>query len=389
MINIQDKSKCCGCKACGQVCPKQCITFHTDEEGFWYPSVDSEMCVNCGLCEKVCPVLHQYAARKPLSTVAAINPDDNVRASSSSGGVFTLLAEKVIEQGGVVFGVAFEKDWTVSIKGAETIEALANFRGSKYIQADAGESFKICKQYLEEGRLVLFSGTPCQISSLKHFLRNDYENLITIDVVCHGVPSPGVWKLYLAEVTEAGQKAIRDIKFRDKRKGWRKFNFAIEYSKADREYVMVSNYDKNIFMRAFLNDLILRPSCYDCPAKGGRGHADITLADFWGAEHFVTAIDDDRGISLVLLNTQKGNDLLNLCCTSPIVVEYDEVCKYNTAIYKSCSPHPKRMKFFTDFANGCNVNDLIAKTLKPSSRQQVHQLMTNMKIVIKRILQGG
>ncbi|MBR1543181.1 MAG: Coenzyme F420 hydrogenase/dehydrogenase, beta subunit C-terminal domain [Bacteroidaceae bacterium] len=384
MICIKDKKLCCGCMACGQACPKQCISLNGDEEGFWYPYVDAELCIDCGLCEKVCPVLHPFQSNRPLSTLAAVNPNEAIRANSSSGGVFTLLAEEVVSRGGVVFGAAYDSDWMVSITSAQTIGELDKFRGSKYLQAKVGNTYRDCKAFLDTGIYVLFSGTPCQISGLKHYLRKDYDNLITVDIVCHGVPSPGVWKQYLAEVSDAGKRAIRDVKFRDKRDGWRKFNFVIDYSEGSEEYVMASEHDKNPYMRAFLSDLILRPSCYECPAKCGRGSADITLADFWGAEHFIQ--DDDKGVSLVMLNTNKGTRLFQSCSILPTSVDYDEVSKYNSAIFNSCSPHPKRAEFFASFVKGDGVNDLIVHLLKPSYRQQIRQLRSTVKMLIKRVL---
>ena len=171
MIQIQNKQDCCGCEACVQVCPKQCISFNQDHEGFLYPKVDEDMCIHCGLCSIVCPVLHPYESQKPYETLAAINPDDEIRKTSSSGGVFTLLAEKVIDEGGIVFGARFDEEWLVVHDVAETKEALRVFRGSKYLQSRIGDSFLRCQNFLDAGRMVLFTGTPCQVAALNHYLR--------------------------------------------------------------------------------------------------------------------------------------------------------------------------------------------------------------------------
>ena len=242
MIDIKEKNNCCGCSACVQICPKQCISMAADNEGFLYPQVNSAICIDCGLCEKVCLVINQSAPREPLVVYAAKNNNEDIRLKSSSGGIFTLLAEKVIEEGGVVFGAKFDADWNVIHDYTETIEGLAAFRGSKYVQSIIGDNFKTAKQFLNNGRKVLFSGTPCQIAGLKKYLRKEYDNLLTVDVVCHGVPSPMVWRDYLdykRAKRAAGKNTVSSslkelpvitgISFRDKTKGWKKYGFRICY----------------------------------------------------------------------------------------------------------------------------------------------------------------
>ena len=199
MINIEDKKQCCGCSACVQRCPKQCIVMKEDEEGFLYPVADKDVCIDCNLCEQVCPVLRQREEREPLDVYAAFNKNEEVRMQSSSGGVFTALAESIIKEGGVVFGARFNEDWEVVHDYVETVEGLSAFRGSKYVQSRIGCTFSQAEQFLKQGRKVLFSGTPCQIAGLKLFLRKEYENLLSVDFICHGVPSPGVWRQYLNE----------------------------------------------------------------------------------------------------------------------------------------------------------------------------------------------
>ena len=275
MIQITDKSKCCGCEACVQVCRKHCISFAQDHEGFFYPDVDTDTCIQCGLCEKVCPVLHPYDEHKPQEVIAAINKNEEVRLESSSGGVFTLLAEEIINQGGAVFGVRFDEQWQAVFDCADTTEALAAFRGSKYLQARVGNSFEKCKQLLDKGRLVLFSGTQCQIAGLLHYLRKPYLNLLTVDVVCHGVPSPNVWQHYLQEAVPKGKRAIKNIQFRDKRLGWKRFSLTVLFNEQQHDYLLSSPFNENPFMRSFVKNLILRPSCYSCPAKCGKSRSDI------------------------------------------------------------------------------------------------------------------
>ena len=199
MITITDKSQCCGCSACAQRCPKQCISMQMDNEGFLYPQVDSSKCVDCHLCEKVCPVINQYEARTPLNVYAAKNSDGEVRNQSSSGGIFHILAERTIRNGGVVFGARFDKNWQVVIDYAEDMEGVEAFMGSKYVQSRIEHAYIDVKRFLAEGRDVLFSGTPCQVAGLRKFLCKHYENLLTVDFICHGTPSPKVWRIYLNE----------------------------------------------------------------------------------------------------------------------------------------------------------------------------------------------
>lgn len=216
MIEIKDKSKCCGCAACVQACPKQCILFEEDEEGFRYPLVDQSKCIDCGLCEKVCPEINQFARRKPIKVYAAINNDETIRMQSSSGGIFTLLAEKIIDEGGVVFGAAFDENWEVRHEYVETRRGLAKLRTSKYVQSRIENRYQQTKKFLGEGRKVMFTGTSCQIAGLKRFLRKDYDNLLAVDVICHGVPSPMVWRDYLEEIKKAplGASAGKNSVFR-------------------------------------------------------------------------------------------------------------------------------------------------------------------------------
>lgn len=383
MINITDKSKCCGCSACVQCCPKQCIAMHEDKEGFLYPKVDLARCIDCELCERVCPVLNVADNRYPHKVLAAKNKNERIRNTSSSGGVFTILAEQVINDGGVVFGVRFNDKWEVVHSYAETVEDLAAFRGSKYVQSVIGDSFKQVEAFLKQGRKVLFSGTPCQIAGLKRYLRKTYGNLLTVECVCHGVPSPLVWREYLNEIRRpkgvAGKNTvlpiykdlpvITGINFRDKSNGWKKFGFLLglkSASKADENSVFSSGiqtvlqpFYENPFMQAFLADFILRPSCYNCPTKAGRSGADIALADFWGIENVLPEFDDDRGCSLVLDYTSRA-EYESECERVP--TGYEDAVRYNPAIVRSVAKPLNRAFFFhrMSWGKGCigALNDI-------------------------------
>lgn len=360
-----------------------------DEEGFLYPIVDQEVCIDCGLCEKVCPVLNQGEERKPLQVYAANNTNEEIRMQSSSGGVFTLLAETIIQEGGVVFGARFNDDWEVIHDYTETQEGLATFRGSKYVQSRIGDSYCQAEQFLKKGRKVLFSGTPCQIAGLNLFLRKEYNNLLTVDFICHGVPSPGVWKSYLEELIalQGNRKnsvlshskpiilnSIRDIsriEFRNKRLGWKKYSFALTLSVPDghgtKNTVLLSEpYNENIFMKGFLADLYLRPSCYACPAKCLKSGSDITVGDYWGIQNVMPEIDDDKGICCLMVNTDKGGQLL----PSKEWIEYrnsdySTVIKYNMACIVSVAPNLKRKLFFDKYQRTNSLIRLIDNILTP------------------------
>lgn len=328
MIEIKDKSQCCGCNACVQRCPKQCIAMCEDEEGFLYPEVDEAICIDCGLCENVCPVINQADARIPLQVYAAKNTDEKIRMHSSSGGVFSILAEQTIKQGGVVFGARFDENWEVKHDYTETIDGVSVFRGSKYVQSKTGDTFKQAEQFLKQNRKVLFSGTPCQIVALKRYLKKEYENLLLVDFICHGVPSPGVWRKYLKQVIaltcdkntvsshlklllSERNALVEGISFRDKRLGWQKYSFSLTLSTTDesgnKNTVSLSeSLNENLFMRGFLANLYLRPSCYACPANKGKSGSDITLGDYWGISSLMPDYDDDKGISAISVNTEKG-----------------------------------------------------------------------------------
>ena len=292
MIKITDKKDCCGCAACVQRCPKQCISLKEDGEGFLYPVVDESLCVGCGLCEKVCPIINR-PEKLPVKEVLAVkNRNEDERMASSSGGVFVALAKNVIDQGGVVFGAVFDENWEVKHTYAESMDGVRPMMGSKYVQSRIGDTFRQAERFLKEGRKVLFTGSPCQITALHNYLRKDYPNLLSVDFLCHGVPSPGVWRRYLDEVLDrsarraaAGKNTvlssslkslpvITGIEFRDKTlHGWQKYSFVVRgasASKADKNSVLLSDihYD-NPFMKGFLRNVYLRPSCYRCKCKNG------------------------------------------------------------------------------------------------------------------------
>lgn len=386
MITITDKHNCCGCSACSSICPKHCITMQADNEGFLYPKVNEADCIDCGLCEKVCHELHPFEERKPQKVYAAINKDEEVRLKSSSGGIFHLLAEKTIAEGGVVFGARFDEQWQVVIDYAETMDGVRAFMGSKYVQARMDTAYADAKRFLKEGRKVLFSGTPCQIAGLNHYLRKPHDNLLTVDIICHGTPSPKVWSRYLDEVVTAGRKAIHDVQFRNKRDGWKAFNFTMAYDKDEKGVSLFSHHQQNQYMRAFLRDMILRPSCYQCQAKSGRSHSDITIADFWGINTEMPEMDDDKGTGLVLVNTEKGQSALDWTKTNHKETTSETAVRHNPAYFRSVVPHPKRAAFFAQLDETDSVNALIIDSLRPTLKQRLRLQVSRFKQLIKKLL---
>lgn len=391
MINIKSKEDCCGCSACAQRCPKQCISMIEDEEGFLYPKVDTANCIDCHLCEKVCPVINQDEPHTPQNVYAAKNLNETIRMNSSSGGIFTILAEQIINSEGVVFGACWDDEWNIKHDYAECIDDLAKFRSSKYLQSVIGDTYIKAEQFLKAGRKVMFTGTPCQIAGLKHFLRKEYDNLLAVEVICHSVPSPGVWQRYLTtrlHTLKWNKSGIRNILFRDKKTGWKTYSFVIE-KKDGNSFTELSN--KNAFMRGFLADLYTRPSCHACPAKQLRSGSDITLGDFWSIESLMPEIDDDKGVSAIIVNSDKGKQVLHNINVELYEVSYNELTTRNPALVKSFPITPKRTEFFKEdgFSFEEKVKRLAKKpfSMKTLVYRIVRKIIPNMFVEkLKRLL---
>ena len=350
MIEIIKKSQCSGCHACASVCPKNCITMAKDEEGFLYPKAESSECIECGLCKKICPILNPLEcekSEKDIVAYAAMNKAEDIRLKSSSGGVFTALATAVLQKGGVVFGAAFNEEFEVVHKFVETVEVFQDFRGSKYVQSTIGDTYKQAERFLKQDRWVLFTGTPCQIGGLLAFLKKSYQNLITQDIICHGVPSPLVWEKYIKHrQARANGAQIRKINFRAKDRGWKQYSVKFLF-KNDTEYRQTVG--KDPYMQVFLKDLCLRPSCYDCAFRTKIRQSDITLADFWGVQHILPEMDDDKGTSLIFVNSEKGRVLFESIKKNLAYKEVDskKAIVYNLSMIKSVQIPEKRKNFMS------------------------------------------
>lgn len=377
MISTIEKNRCCGCEACISKCPKQCIAMTLDDEGFYYPYVDQSKCVHCGLCERVCPVLNVVAHEEISNCMAVVNPNEDVRRKSSSGGVFIELALNTIQQGGVVFGAVFNENWDVEFVYAENEEGLIPMMGSKYVQARLNTAYKDAESFLKEGRLVLFTGSPCQISGLKCFLKGkDYPNLISVDFLCHGVPSPGVWKKHLSEISNG--RIVEEIFFRNKDLGWKKPQIKLKYS--DSNYI--NRFKNDLYLKGFLSDIYLRRSCYSCKLKNNHSKGDITIGDFWGLNQQYPDLDDDKGTSLVILNNEKGTSFFKMLNLKSVEISnYSFAKKFNGGFKNSISfDEQRRLKFYY-YNKKTTVSQAVLKVITPSLTSRI---IGKVKNIIRR-----
>jgi coenzyme F420-reducing hydrogenase beta subunit len=348
---------CTGCAACVAICPSDSITMQADVEGFQQPEINLPTCTDCDVCRQTCPV-NQKAPSIEQNTeaggevfpkvFAAWHLNENIRRESSSGGIFTALAENILTKGGIVAGAAFDNKLEVRHILVDAVTALYRLRGSKYVQSEISpDIYRNIREVLKLDRLVLFSGTPCQVAGLYAFLGKDYQNLFTCDIVCHGVPSPKVFASYKTIMErQYGGKAKR-IAFRRKDCGWKRFSVSMSFDN-DTEYLRVFNADP--FMLGFLRNICLRSSCHSCRFSRLPRVADITLGDFWGVGHYHPEWDDDSGTSLILVNTKKGSKAFDACRDVLVVHEADlnEAIRSNPCI---CGPVPAgvhRGEFFND-----------------------------------------
>lgn len=362
MIDIVDKKDCTGCWACANICHKSCITMKTDKDGFDYPIVNESICIKCKKCINICPILHKQEIQNNPVAYACFNKDEEIRKESSSGGIFTLLAINIIEDNGVVFGARFNDLFEVEHNYVESVEDIKVFRGSKYVQSKMGYTFTKVKKFLEDGRKVLFSGTPCQIGGLKYFLEKDYDNLICIDIICHGVPSPMVWDKYKNEISNG--KKVTDVSFRDKTYGWKDYSFRMDFEDGTRYFEKGT---ENKYIKGFIGDIYLRNSCYQCKFKTLHRQSDLTLADFWGIENINKDMDDGKGTSFIIVNSEKGNQILQRIKEQIEVKEVDleESIKYNMSAVRVSYRNTRREYFFRNI-NRFKFNKLVEKTLKGS-----------------------
>ena len=360
MSNISDcRETCCGCGACAQVCPVNCISMESDAEGFLYPAVDENACISCGRCRTVCPVLRTNWENESGVTVfqepeayGGYIKDPDILADSSSGGAFTLFAEKIINEGGVVYGAAFDKDNTVSHTAVCDTGELTRLRGSKYVQSDLKRVYTEIRDCLKSGKKVLFVGTPCQTAGLKAFVGDSGNNLYLVDFICHGVPSPGVLKAYIDSLESKEGSRVIGFRFRMKDKGWNSSGLQLGTQISFENGTVIRNYPalKDTYMNGFLEDIVLRRSCYNCSFKTiPKYTADITIADFWGVSKALPSIKNIKGTSLVLIHNDKGRELFD-CVKENMEYsrcpDWNDSVKKNQTLLKSANYRTERDDFF-------------------------------------------
>lgn len=383
MLKINNKTDCCGCNACYNICPQNAISMIEDEKGFKYPVIDREKCINCGLCEKVCPILNKQIIKREQVAYAIKNNDEEIRKNSSSGGVFYLLAKYFIENHGIVCGASFNKDFGVEHICIDNESEIEKLMTSKYIQSDIGSSYTKVKKYLDDGKLVLFTGTPCQIEGLITYLCKDYTNLYTQDIICHGVPSPKIWKRYLEYIEETNNidgKPI-EVNFRKKSPSWNAYNLNIIYN-SKKSYNCNHSNDK--YMKLFLKNYIIRDSCFDCKFKKYERISDITLADFWGINQIIPNMEDDKGTSLVIAHTEKGKELIKKVSNNCQVIStnLDKAIKYNSSYIES-APMPKNREMFFKDIEKIGFEKAIDKyTKKPNLIKRLFAKIGKVKKII-------
>lgn len=302
---VADKENCTGCTACEKVCPVSAIRMTVDAEGFLYPEISSELCTTCGLCHKICPLTRRNQfEKKALQRVYAVkHRDTNVRSKSSSGGMFTAISEYILSKNGVIYGAVYDCNFVVRHGRAQTGEERDKMRGSKYVQSSLGDTLINVKSDLEGGRIVLFTGTPCQCAAVRKYLANvDCSRLYIMDLLCDGTPSPKFFKEYIAFIAKKNKDKVIDINFRDKMFGWNNKVMKIEMRK--QSYCKKASDDG--FYQLFFNHILLRPSCYTCIYANKNREGDITVGDFWGIDEINSDFSDENGVSLVIINTPKG-----------------------------------------------------------------------------------
>lgn len=379
---LAEKNICTGCGACAASCPLNCIEMLSEREGFLYPVIDASRCVKCNKCKTVCTVLNNAEKCLEPQAYGAKIKDDAIREKSSSGGVFYELASYVLKNGGAVCGATYTEAFAVEHRIIEKQEDIFLLQGAKYAQSRAEHLFKQLKHILDSDRWLLFVGTPCQVAGLRAYLGKDYPKLILVDMICHGVPSPRVWQRYLghrAKKDTKGGKIVR-INQRDKVSGWSRYRYSLRIDYGDGKTYCVPQ-SEDPFMRGFVNNLFLRPSCAECQFKGTNRDSDITLGDYWGVWDQHPGFDDDKGISLVLINTEKGAQLWNAIQEELIVVPVcsQDALEKNPSALCSSEPHPKRNEFFERFENE-DIEKLISELFfgKPTKRDSVYRILQKL-----------
>lgn len=398
MIQITDKSQCCGCWACENICPKHCIEMKPDHEGFRYPEINQEECIECGLCEKVCPNLKEKQNDiLPINHYIIQNKNKDILRDSTSGGFFSVISEYAIQNHGVVFGASFDDKMELRHTYAESYAECHPFRGSKYVQSQIKDSYQKAKDFLHQGRLVVFSGTPCQIAGLKSYLRKDYENLITVDLVCHGVPSPLLLKKYLEYHSKEKNSPIIGYLSRDKYYGYSYSTASIFFK--DKNISYHKGKESDIMLGLYFKNICSRPSCYQCHYKTIHRISDFTIFDCWDAPSSSKEFSD-QGATNIFIHTEKGNALFQKI-KNHFIYKTEDIQKIilrdGIMIKNSVPQNPYRDAFFRDL-NILNFDQIKKKYLPQSLIKRIlatikptlYQIgIFDIYLKIKRLMQNN
>ena len=390
MINIQNKVDCCGCNACGDACAHGAISFKTDHEGFWYPEVDMQKCTNCGLCEKVCPIINVKELKKndlPQSICdAAEHKNLEVVFDSTSGGLFSALADIMYKSGGYVGGAVFNDDFSVRQYISNDKKDLPRLRSSKYLQSHLDGFYKQVRDLLKAGEKVLVCGSPCQMAALRAFLHKDYENLIIADYICRGINSPKVWRKYLDSFEERYGSKVVYCKAKSKEYGWRNLTQKVILANGKHYY---ETKDQSNFTKGYLHTgVYCRPSCYDCKFKGYPRIADITLADFWGIEKVNKSLEKNLGTSLVMINSKKGEAYFEDVKKriNYVQVPFDTIEAGNRSLNLSVDP-PKvnREEFFNDLdkMSFLQIAEKYISSKKVCKKAQIKKALKRIRYIMR------
>lgn len=384
-VDDRDEIHCCGCGACKQICPKKCIKMEENERGFLVPVVDKSKCISCGLCKKICPEIKEnFEFNEVNAAYAIVSKNNNIQKQSTSGGVFYIIAKYILENNGIVFGAAWQDKYNVSHIAVNNIKELIKLQQSKYIQSNTQNTFEEAKKYLKEKRIVLYSGTACQIQGLKSYLQKEYENLITIEVACHGVPSPGLFRKYIQWLEKKYRNIVVGYQFRnrDKHPGGEHFKSKVVFDNGKVKYFSIY---KDPFYNAFLNGVSLRKTCYNCKYKNIKRVADFTLSDFWGIEKELKSFPAYYGCSAVLVNTRKAEEILEKIKCNIIYEKCDKdiIYKHNKSMIESCKRNKEEKFKSIDMDLEQLFKDIISKQTKKEKVKSLIKLMIPYKFLYK------
>lgn len=393
-LDYGNKEMCCGCRACEKVCPTNCISIYEDEKGFTYPYKNEELCIECGLCEKVCPFVQKkkidYKYNDLPRAYFSINKNDDILMKSASGGVFSAVLDAYCKENFIVFGVQFDEKFRVIHTCVDSLDGAQKYRKSKYVQSDVNDAYRNAEAFLKDGKNVLFTGTPCQIAGLRLYLRKEYDNLFCLDLVCHGVPSQSMFNKYMKYIEGKYKGDITDFTFRhktqDKKGKWNSKN--VKFKVDGKEIIHSPNED--FYLKGFHGELLYRPSCYNCKYANPNRISDITMADFWGVEKLFPEEDVHKGVSVILVNTPKGQEILKeLTKTMSLMeVDIDYVIASNAQLNHPANKHPKYEEFFKQI-NNVPFNIAVDKCIpKPALVKRVASriLPQEVKKLIKKII---